>query len=158
MGSLKLKSEMTGQLNIFLIYFIFSALSVVEHHEIESAIKMLESKEDFDNFVTNDIEKVVVIGFFKDAVSVEAMAYKTAAEAFGKEVEFGITSNNVLMTKVKDENLILLIKGFDEGMNKLEGAITSETVTDFVNTFSHPLIAELEPATGFETPITFLIL
>ena len=64
----------------------------------------------------------------------------------------------MLMKKVQDEHLVILIKGFDERVNKLEGEITAETVTDFVHTYHHPLIAEFDPETGFKAPMNLLLL
>ena len=61
------------------------------------------------------------------------------------------------MDKIKTKNLIILIKSFDEGMNKFDGEITVENVTQFVRTYSHPLIAEFDPEKGFETPINLLL-
>ena len=136
---------------------IISSLEEDGSNENNPKVHTLDSKEDFDSFVTNDINEVVVIGFFKDSNSIEALAFKDAAEAVN-DVRFGITSNNDLMEKIKTKNLIILIKSFDEGMNKFDGEITVENVTQFVRTYSHPLIAEFDPEKGFETPINLLLL
>ena len=92
----------------------------------KKAIKVLESREDFDTFVTNDINQIVVIGFFKDPVSKEAEEFRKAAESNDVDVQFGITSNDDLLKKVQDDHLVILIKGFDERVNKIEGEITAE--------------------------------
>ena len=62
------------------------------------------------------------------------------------------------MEKIKTRNLIILIKSFDEGMNKFDDEVTVENLKKFVKTYSHPLIANFDPEKGFKAPINLLLL
>ena len=61
-----------------------------------------------------------------------------------------LTSRPELFTlfRVVDDSEVILLKKFDEGMNRLEGKITAETVASFVDNNSQPLIMEFEPKTS----------
>merc|ERR1719295_2502884 len=109
--------------------------------------KTLSTSEDSKAFVADN--QVAVIGFFKDPIAKEAVAYATAADTFD-DVDFAITSNTELFSEygITDDAAVILLKKFDEGRNNLEGDITSETVTDFVNANFLPLVVDFNTDTA----------
>jgi len=111
------------------------------------AAKSLESKEDADNFVSDN--QVAVIGFFKDPIAKEAVAFATAADAH-EDVNFAITSNSAVFSQfaITDDAAVVLLKKFDDGRNNLEGDITFETVTEFVNSNYLPLVVDFNTDTA----------
>jgi len=111
------------------------------------AAKSLESKEDADNFVSDN--QVAVIGFFKDPIAKEAVAFASAADLH-EDVNFAITSNSAVFSQfaVTDDAAVILLKKFDEGRNNLEGDITSESVTEFVNSNYLPLVVDFNTDTA----------
>jgi len=111
------------------------------------AAKTLSTSEDSKAFVADN--QVAVIGFFKDPIAKEAVAYATAADTFD-DVNFAITSNTELFSEygITDDAAVILLKKFDEGRNNLEGDITTETVTDFVNANFLPLVVDFNTDTA----------
>ena len=111
------------------------------------AAKSLATRDEANAFVLAN--QVSVIGFFKDPVAKEAVAFATAADA-NEEVNFAITSNNDVfgLFEVLDDAAVVILKKFDEGRNNLEGDITVETVTDFVNANSLPLVVDFNTDTA----------
>jgi len=111
------------------------------------AAKSLETKEDADSFVNDN--KVAVIGFFKDPIAKEAVAFATAADAH-EDANFAITSNSAVFSQfaITDNAAVILLKKFDEGRNNLEGDITSESVTEFVNNNYLPLVVDFNTDTA----------
>ena len=111
------------------------------------AAKALANRDEANAFVLAN--KVVVIGFFKDPVAKEAIAFATAADA-NEEVLFAITSNTDVFAlfEVNDDAAVVLLKKFDEGRNNLEGDVTVETVTDFVNANALPLVVDFNTDTA----------
>jgi len=87
--------------------------------------------------------KVVVIGFFKDASSKEAEAFSTVANS-NEEVVCASTSSEEIFTlfNIVDDSAVVILKKFDEGRNQLEGDITVESVTQFISANSLPLVVE----------------
>jgi protein disulfide-isomerase A1 len=111
------------------------------------AAKSLDSKEDAEAFVSEN--RVAVIGFFKDPIAKEAVAFATAADAH-EDANFAITKNSAVFSHfgVTDDAAVILLKKFDEGRNNLEGDITFETVTEFVNTNFLPLVVDFNTDTA----------
>jgi len=111
------------------------------------AAQALATKDEANAFVLAN--KVAVIGFFKDPLAKEAIAFATAADA-NEEVLFAITSNTDVFAlfEVNDDAAVVLLKKFDEGRNNLEGDITVETVTDFVNANALPLVVDFNTDTA----------
>ena len=111
------------------------------------AAKSLATRDEANAFVLAN--QVSVIGFFKDPVAKEAVAFATAADA-NEEVNFAITSNNDVfgLFEVLDDAAVVILKKFDEGRNNLEGDITVETVTDFVNANALPLVVDFNTDTA----------
>merc|ERR1712179_11618 len=111
------------------------------------AAKSLEPKEDADNFVSDN--QVAVIGFFKDPIAKEAVAFASAADLH-EDVNFAITSNSAVFSQfaITDDAAVILLKKFDEGRNNLEGDITSESVTEFVNSNYLPLVVDFNTDTA----------
>jgi len=111
------------------------------------AATALANRDEANAFVLAN--KVSVIGFFKDPVAKEAIAFATAADA-NEEVLFAITSNTDVfgLFEVNDDAAVVLLKKFDEGRNNLEGDITVETVTDFVNANALPLVVDFNTDTA----------
>jgi len=93
--------------------------------------------------------KVVVIGFFKDVESAEAKAFLAAAASLDDQL-FGMTSAQEVFDnfQVSGDNGVVLLKKFDEGRNILQGEITSESVTQFVNTNAMPLVVDFNQDTA----------
>jgi len=92
--------------------------------------------------------KVVVLGFFKSAETESAKQYLKAAES-NFDVVFGIITDESLFAKLDAVvDSVVLLKQFDEGRNVLEGEITSELITKFVNTNSVPLMIEYNEKTS----------
>merc|ERR1712106_292022 len=83
------------------------------------AAKTLETTEDADAFMKDN--RVAALGFFKDPVAKEAVAFATAADA-NEEVNFAITSNNDVfgLFEVIDDAAVVILKKFDEGRNNLK--------------------------------------
>jgi len=113
----------------------------------EDPTKLIETKEDFNELVTKP--DVAVLGFFKDLQSPEALAFTEAADD-NMVIPFGITSTTELfqLFRVVDDSGVIILKKFDEGMNRLEGDISSETVTTFVDSNSQPLVMEFKTETS----------
>merc|ERR1711892_1069405 len=99
------------------------------------AAKTLETTEDADAFMKDN--RVAALGFFKDPIAKEAVA-------------FAIISNSAVFAHfdVKDDAAVIVLKKFDEGRNNLEGDITVETVTEFVNANSLPLVVDFNTDTA----------
>jgi len=93
--------------------------------------------------------KVVVIGFFKDASSKAAEAFKAAADVV-EDVTCAITSSDEVfkLFKVVDDAAVVILKKFDEGRNQLEGAITKDSVADFIASNSLPLVVDFHADTA----------
>merc|ERR1712106_703049 len=111
------------------------------------AAKTLETTEDADAFMKDN--RVAALGFFKDPIAKEAVAFATAADA-NEDVNFAIISNSAVFAHfdVKDDAAVIVLKKFDEGRNNLEGDITVETVTEFVNANSLPLVVDFNTDTA----------
>merc|ERR1719500_1320735 len=111
------------------------------------AAQALANKDEANAFVLAN--QVAVIGFFKDPIAKEAVAFATAADA-NEEVLFAITSNTDVFAlfEVNDDAAVVLLKKFDEGRNNLEGDITVKTVTDFVNANALPLVVDFNTDTA----------
>ena len=96
---------------------------------------------------------VVVVGYHESESTVAQETFRSAAEAIGNDILFGISNDGEL---AKSEGIkcpgIALYKAFDEGKNILEGTHDVATVTAFIKCHSKPLIAEFYP----ETHATYL--
>jgi len=104
------------------------------------AAKDLATKEAAATFI--EANKVVVIGFFTDLESAEAIAFNTAAD-LDENVKYGITTSEEVFEEyeVTDKTpAVVLFKKFDEGKNVMEGDITEDTVATFVSANYLPLV------------------
>lgn len=87
-------------------------------------------------------EEVVVIGFFKDQESEQAVAFKKVASTVD-DIPFGITSEaDVFKQYNVDKDGIVLLKKFDEGRNDFEGDYEDDAITKFVRANQLPLVVE----------------
>merc|ERR1712142_268361 len=128
----------------------------------EDPAKLIVTKEDFNELLTKP--EVGVLGFFKDLESEESQAYLEAADE-NLFIPFGITSSSNLFSlfQVPGDSEVILLKKFDEGLNRLDGKITAEAVTSFVDKRSQPLLLEFKPATakkifqGLQTSPTLIL-
>lgn len=128
----------------------------------EDPVKIIDTKEDMNELLTKP--DVAVLGFFKDLESDEAQAYIEAADE-NMVVPFGITLRPEVfqLFRVVDESEVIILKKFDDGMNRMDGKITAEAITTFVDKNSQPFVMEFKPETskkifqGFQAFPTFLI-
>jgi len=91
-----------------------------------------------------------VLGFFKDLESDEAKAFLTAAAGLDDQ-QFGITSEAAVFAKfdVKAvDNMVVLLKKFDEGRADLTEEITVESVKTFVANNALPLVVDFNQDTA----------
>lgn len=112
------------------------------------AAKDLATKEAAAAFI--EANKVVVIGFFTDLESAEAVAFNTAAD-LDENVKYGITTSEEVFEEyeVKDKTpAVVLFKKFDEGKNVLEVDITEESVATFVSANHLPLVVDFTSETA----------
>jgi len=107
----------------------------------------LTSKDQAKEFVAEN--KVNVVGFFKDAASKEAQAFKVVADKI-EDVIFAVTDKQEVfdLFEIVDDAAVILLKKFDEGRNNLEGDITEETVSDFVTANYLPLVVDFNTDTA----------
>ena len=127
-----------------------TADTIIEWVEKKSgpAAKDLATKEDAAAFV--EANKVVVIGFFKDLESAEAVAFSTAAD-LDENAKYGITTNEDIFEEyeVKDTTpAIILFKKFDEGKIVFEGDISEESIATFVTANYLPLVVDFTSETA----------
>jgi len=102
----------------------------------EAAAKLVEDNQ------------VLVFGFFKDVESEAAKEYLKAASGLDDQV-FAISSVDSVMAKYEAEDgKVVLLKKFDEGKNVLEGEVTAESVTSFVNSNSLPVVVDFNQKTA----------
>jgi len=110
-------------------------------------VPKLASKEAAENLIAEN--KVVAIGFFKDASSKDAEAFKDAAEAI-EDVVCAFTDSQEVFDKfsITEKSAVVILKKFDEGRNVLEGEVTVESVTAFINSNSLPLVVDFNADTA----------
>ncbi|KAF9909676.1 protein disulfide-isomerase precursor [Lobosporangium transversale] len=89
-------------------------------------------------FSTSD--KVVIVGVLpKD--SKKRATLEKVAKAYSDDFIFGVIEEN---PDIKGEGIVLY-KKFDEGKNLLEGDFTEESLTEFIKTYSVPIMDEIGP-------------
>jgi len=109
------------------------------------AISTLTTAEDTTKF--SEAEKVVVVGFFDSRDSQEYATFKAAAEKLRDSFLFGEVIGQLEVNKqfgLNDATGVILFKKFDEGKNILSKD-SFDTLTQFINTNSVPLIDEIGP-------------
>jgi len=127
-----------------------TADTIIEWVEKKSgpAARDLATKEAAVAFV--EANKVVVIGFFTDLESTEALAFNTAAD-LDENAKYGITTIEEVFEvyEVTDKTpAVVLFKKFDEGKNVLEGDITKESIATFVSANYLPLVVDFTSETA----------
>ena len=110
------------------------------------AVSLLESSAALEDFKTAD--KVVLVGYFAADDKTSNATFSEVAEELRDSYLFGATSNVDL---AKDEGVkqpsIVLYKSFDEGKNKFEEKFDKDTITEFAQKASTPLVGEVGPET-----------
>jgi protein disulfide-isomerase A1 len=91
--------------------------------------------ETTDAFSSSDL--VVIIGTFTDQNSADFKAFEATANALRDSYSFG--------WNVGTETKIVLYKKFDDGKADFTGAVTKESLTQFIETESIPLVGEIGP-------------
>jgi len=112
------------------------------------AAKDLVTKDAAATFI--EANKVVVIGFFTDLESAEAVAFNTAAD-LDENAKYGITTSEEVFEEYEVTGktpAVILFKKFDEGKNVLEGDITEESVATFVSANYLPLVVDFTSETA----------
>jgi len=127
-----------------------TADSILEWVEKKSgpAAKDLVTKDAAATFI--EANKVVVIGFFTDLESAEAVAFNTAAD-LDENAKYGITTSEEVFEEYEVTGktpAVILFKKFDEGKNVLEGDITEESVATFVSANYLPLVVDFTSETA----------
>jgi protein disulfide-isomerase A1 len=110
------------------------------------AVSLLESSAALEDFKTAD--KVVLVGYFAADDKTSNATFGEVADELRDSFLFGATSNSDL---AKEEGVkqpsIVLYKSFDEGKNKFEEKFDKETITEFAQKASTPLVGEVGPET-----------
>jgi len=84
--------------------------------------------------------QVVILGFFASESSEAAKEFVKAATSMGDK-EFGMITDKSLFGKYEaTEDMVVLLKKFDEGRNVLGGKLSEEVIVEFVKTKSVPLV------------------
>jgi len=112
------------------------------------AAKDLVTKDAAATFI--EANKVVVIGFFTDLESAEAVAFNTAAD-LDENAKYGITTSEEVFEEYEVTGktpAVILFKKFDEGKNVLEGDISEESVATFVSANYLPLVVDFTSETA----------
>merc|ERR1711872_183315 len=100
----------------------------------------LDTEEAADKFIKAN--EVVILGFFQSADSESAKEFVQAAESMEDKV-FGIITDPTLYDKFEaTDNMVVLLKKFDEGKNVLGGKLNKENIVEFVKSNSIPLVFE----------------
>ena len=110
------------------------------------AVSLLESSAALEDFKIAD--NVVLIGYFAADDKTSNATFSEVAEELRDSFLFGATSNSDL---AKEEGVkqpsIVLYKSFDEGKNKFEEKFDKDTITEFAQKASTPLVGEVGPET-----------
>ena len=91
-------------------------------------------------------EKVVVVGFFKNLKSANAIIFETRAKADTKTTYAFVSKESIRSKYDAKGDSIILFKTFDEKQNKFEDVITDDTLEKFVEYNKRPNIYELNEA------------
>jgi len=84
--------------------------------------------------------------FFSSADSEEANIFKSVANKFRNDVEFGlVTSDAVAKIEEVDFPAFVIFRKFDDPKVKFSGEFTQEALSQFVVTSSFPLVGEIGP-------------
>jgi len=106
--------------------------------------KTLATVDEAKAFVEEN--EIAVIGFFPDVESADAVAFLAAASNLD-DYPFGVASDAAVAEEYKAKGVVLF-KKFDEGRNDLEGDVTEESVTTFVQGNSLPLVIDFNQETA----------
>ncbi|BFZ17339.1 hypothetical protein BsWGS_20378 [Bradybaena similaris] len=102
--------------------------------------KQINSKQEADAF--KEQADVVVLGFFKNQESPEAIEFLKVASALD-DVLFAITSDSDVFADNKVENNgVVIFKQFDEGRSDFKGEFTEQDIKSFINANRLPLVIE----------------
>ena len=77
-------------------------------------------------------EKVVVVGFFKNLKSANAIIFETRAKADTKTTYAFVSKESIRSKYDAKGDSIILFKTFDEKQNKFEDVITDDSLEKFV--------------------------
>ena len=110
------------------------------------AVSLLETASALEEFKTAD--KVVLVGYFAADDKTSNATFTEVAEELRDSFLFGATSQVELAHEegVKQPSIVLY-KAFDEGKNKFEEKFTKESISEFAQKASTPLVGEVGPET-----------
>ena len=96
-------------------------------------------------------ERVVIIGVFTDKESKEAKDFVSVANSLRDSIVFGYTFDKDVLSEHKvSAPGVILFKTFDEKMNVFKGALTVDSLENFIADHSMPNMDEIGPD-NFET-------
>lgn len=100
-----------------------------------------------DNRIIDEINlqiesrEITVLGFFKNIYSEGANIFQQVSENFDDDCLFGIVSNEQIFNKYNaKDGTIILFKKFDENRVTFKGELTTDSLDNFINIHSLPLI------------------
>jgi len=101
---------------------------------------ILESTDEVKDFIADS--DVAVVGFFSDPESDQAKAYKKAVKDY-EEYPCGITSDMAAAAKLDaKDGQVFLFKNFDDRKAVYEGAISKDSLLEFIQRYAVPLVVE----------------
>lgn len=110
------------------------------------AVSLLESAATLEEFKTAD--KVVLVGYFGADDKSSNATFTEVAEELRDSFLFGATSDaDLAKAEGVKQPSIVLYKAFDEGKNTFEEKFTKESISDFAQKASTPLVGEVGPDT-----------
>lgn len=104
---------------------------------------VLEDSDKIKEFI--DSSDVVVVGFFSDLESEDAIAYKKAVKDY-EEYPCGIAKDGDKFD-AKDGDIVLF-KNFDDRRAVYSGAIKKENLLEFIQRYAVPLVVEFNHETA----------
>lgn len=110
------------------------------------SVSLLDDQTQLDEFKTAD--KVVLVGFFGAGDKSSNTTFGEVADELRDTFLFGATSDEALAkAEGVQQPAIVLYKSFDEGKNTFEEGFTKDSIMEFAQTASTPLIGEVGPET-----------
>jgi len=111
------------------------------------AAKTIQNKEDLQIFI--DSADVVVVGFFEDVASKDAIQFLEAAAEIDEVPLAVVSSSDVATSQSVDGDAVVVFKKFDEGRVQVPGTgITSQQIKDLVSANLLPLVVEFTQETA----------
>eukprot|EP00899_Mesostigma_viride_P029416 jgi/Mesvir1/965/Mv17517-RA.1 len=109
--------------------------------KVGPAVRTLESAKDAEEVKARD--DIYLVAFFKELAGAEHDEFKAFAESDEVEVPFFQTTDAAVAAVLGITGpapAIVLRKPFDEGIHKLEGAVSAESLKSFVTAYRVPLV------------------